>query len=138
MDGIPRRFRSVIYIIIAVVALIMEIVFSKIWGGIGCALAIAGALLLGQGLIMNIYYKKKQHLDIRGFWVEIMKISVAPLVLTLLFFVIIHYLVPIDSWKSLCIYIIAFSAFLLPLLYIFSMNEYERTMVKQILNRFKK
>ena len=48
------RFRSLLYLAIAAVALILQIVFAKKWGGIGCAIAISGALLLGQGLIMNI------------------------------------------------------------------------------------
>ena len=65
------RFRSLLYIGIAAVALVFEIVLSKMFGGIGCAAAIAGALILGQGVIMNIYYCRVQHIDIAHFWFEI-------------------------------------------------------------------
>ena len=50
------KFRCLLYFVISLFALVAEIILAKKWGEIGCASAIAGALLLGQGLIMNIYY----------------------------------------------------------------------------------
>ena len=73
------KFRSLLYIVIAVVSLVFQIVLAKQYSGFGCAIAIAGALFLGQGLIMNIYYLTKQGLDIISFWKEIGKMSVVPL-----------------------------------------------------------
>ena len=58
------KFRSILYIIIAVVSLAFQVVLAKKYDGIGCGIAISGALLLGQGLIMNIYYKIRQRIDI--------------------------------------------------------------------------
>ena len=123
------KFRSLLYILIAVVALAFQIVLAKKYGGIGCAVAVAGALLLGQGLIMNIYYSKKQKINIGKFWKEILKMSIVPFVLTLVsIYAIRHY--EIRSWHELALAILIFCAVYIPLFWLFSMNKYERDLVK--------
>lgn len=123
------RFRSLLYIGIAMAALICQIILAKRYGGIGCAIAVAGALLLGQGLIMNIYYSKKQGIDIAKFWREILKMSIAPIVLTIVsIFAIRSY--DINSWGELVLAILIFCAVYIPLFWLFSMNEYERDLIK--------
>jgi len=120
------KFRSLLYLTIAIIALLAEILFSKMWGGIGCALAIAGALLLGQGLVMNIYYHTKQKINIILFWKEIVKMDVVPLVVSALFmFAISRYFV-IDSWLSLAFGILIYAIVYIPLFVFFSMNKYEK------------
>jgi Na+-driven multidrug efflux pump len=32
--------------------------FAKIWGGVGCAIGTALSLIVGNGIIMNIFYQK--------------------------------------------------------------------------------
>lgn len=75
------KFRSIAYIIIALGSLLMQIPLAKYYGSIGCACGIAIALILGQFIVMNIYYHKKQGLNIIKFWKEILKMSVIPLFL---------------------------------------------------------
>ena len=131
------KFRSLLYIGIAVVSLVFQIVLSKKYGGIGCAISIAGALLLGQGLVMNIYYCKKQELDILHFWKEILKMSVVPIILIF----VANYLLPnfvLDSWVKLSFAIGIFVVIYIPLFWIFSMNKYEHDLfikpIKTIIN----
>ena len=50
------KFRSLLYLAIALAALVAEYLMAKILGGVGCAIAISGALFVGQRVIMNIYY----------------------------------------------------------------------------------
>lgn len=123
------KFRSLLYIVIALVALAFQIVLAKQYGGIGCAVAIAGALLLGQGLIMNIYYSKKQGINIGRFWKEILKMSIVPIVLTTAsIFTISNY--DINSWGELTLAILIFCIVYIPLFWVFSMNKYERDLIK--------
>lgn len=124
------RFRSLLYIAIAIFALVLQFVFAKLWGGVGCAVAIAGALLLGQGLIMNVYYRQKQNLDIARFWGEIIKMDIVPLLLSAVFMAILHY-VEIDSWISLICGIALYMLIYIPLFYLFSMNTSERELIIQ-------
>lgn len=73
------KFRSIAYIIIAVGSLLLQIPLAKFYGSIGCAWGIAIALILGQFIVMNIYYHKKQGLNIIKFWKEILKMSIIPI-----------------------------------------------------------
>ena len=132
------KFRSLLYVGIALVALVLQIAFAKRYGGIGCAIAIAGALLIGQGLVMNIYYSKKQGINIGKFWAEILKMSILPIVLTTTsIFTISNY--DINSWGELALAILIFSIVYIPLFWVFSMNKYERDLIKtpilKIINR---
>lgn len=128
------KFRSLLYIGIAVMALVFQIVLAQKYGGIGCAVAVAGALILGQGVIMNIYYSKKQGLDIAKFWKEIMRMSIVPIVLSAIsIFVIRHF--EISSWSKLILAILMFCAVYVPLFWFFSMNKYERELLSAPINK---
>lgn len=123
------KFRSLLYIGIAVVAFAFQIVLAKLYGEIGCAIAVAGALLLGQGLIMNIYYSKKQGINIIKFWKEILKMSLVPIALTIAsIYVMRNY--DINNWGELALAILIFCAVYIPLFWSCSMNKYERDLIK--------
>lgn len=119
------RFRSLLYIVIAVLSLVCQIAMAKQYGGVGCAIAIAGALFLGQGLIMNIYYHCKQDLDIVSFWWEILKMSIVPFALCVGFVCLLSN-VRLNSWSSLGLAIVLFIVVYCPLFFCFSMNHFER------------
>lgn len=127
------KFRSLLYIAIASVSLVFQIILAKPLGGMGCAIAVAGALFLGQGLIMNIYYQKKQKLDIRSFWIEICKMSVVPIVMCLCSIFILRNHI-LDGWLSLVVSILIFIIVYIPLFYCFSMNQSERDLFIKPLN----
>lgn len=132
------KFRSLLYLAISLVSLGAQIPLAKYYGGIGCACAIAGALVLGQIIVMNIYYQVRQKIDIVGFWLEIAKMSVVPAALTVAaYYALLQY--SLDSVPKLiagiCVYLVVY----LPLFFKFSMNQYERDLIlkpiKKILKR---
>lgn len=122
------KFRSLLYIGISAIALVLQIVFAKKWGGIGCAVAISGVLILGQGFIMNIYYAKVQKLDIVIFWKEIVRMAIVPAMITGVSLLVKSYVV-IDTWSKLALCIMFFSVVYLPLFWKISMNESERVLL---------
>lgn len=122
------RFRSILYVIIAVISLVFQIVLAKEYNGIGCAIAISGALLLGQGLIMNIYYKIRQRIDIIRFWKEILKMSYVPIFLTILGLYVVKH-IELLKLPSILIAIIVFTIIYIILFWNFSMSGYERGLV---------
>ena len=128
------KFRSILYIVISLIALSLQVVFTKKWGGIGCAIAISGALLLGQGLIMNIYYSRKQGLDIAGFWKEISKMSITPILLVLCFITFFKYVI-LDSWIKLIVAILIYSVMYILLFWKICMNQYEKNLLQVTLRR---
>lgn len=122
------KFRSVLYIIIALVSLAMQIVLTRYFGGIGCAMGVSGALVVGQILIMNVYYRRRQELDIKTFWKEISKMSIIPLVLIFSSMMVIRHIFVLDSWGKLILGIAAFSLVYIPLFFRFSMTDDERNL----------
>lgn len=122
------KFRSVLYIIIALVSLAMQIVLTRFFGGIGCAMGVSGALVVGQILIMNVYYRRRQDLDIKTFWKEISKMSIIPIVLIFSSMLVIRHFFALDSWGKLVLGIAAFSLVYIPLFFRFSMTDDERNL----------
>lgn len=122
------KFRSVLYIIIALVSLAMQIVLTRYFGGIGCAMGVSGALVVGQILIMNVYYRRRQDLDIKTFWKEISKMSIIPIVLIFSSMLVIRHIFALDSWGKLILGIAAFSLVYIPLFFRFSMTDEERNL----------
>lgn len=122
------KFRSILYIIIALVSLAMQIVLTRFFGGIGCAMGVSGALVVGQILIMNVYYRRRQDLDIKTFWKEISKMSIIPIILIFSSMLVIRHFFALDSWGKLILGIAAFSLVYIPLFFRFSMTDDERNL----------
>lgn len=133
------RFRSLVYIFIALLSLVFQIVLSKLYGGIGCAIAISGALIVGQVIVMNIYYYRVQQIDIYSFWCAVAKMSIIPIMLCIATFVATHY-IEFNTIPRLAGGVFAFSIVYLLLFWRFGMNQYERDLfwspIQNLKNRF--
>lgn len=120
-----QKFRSLIYLAIAAVSLLLQIFVTPKYGAVGCACVIASTLFVGQWLVMNVYYHIRQHIDICQFWRQIAGMAITPLLITAIGIVIVNRFT-VDSWCRLGVGIIAFMACYIPLFWRFSMNAYER------------
>jgi len=122
------KFRSLLYIVIATLSLGVQIPLSKTLGGIGCAIGVAAAMIIGQILIMNIYYKRIQKINIIEFWKEICKMSFVPVIMGILTnFLLTNIL--LDSILKLGIGILLFSIVYIPVYWLTSMNQYEKDLI---------
>lgn len=130
------KFRALVYITIAAFSLVTQLLLVKQFGGIGCAIAIGSSLLIGHVVVMNIYYYKKQRIDIPKFWKEIGKMSVTPIVLGGITYLILGYL-ELTTVLSLALGIGLFAAIYIPTFWVVSMNNYERDLLYQPLNKVK-
>ncbi len=119
------KFRSLLYLVIALVSLYFQFVLAKRYGGLGCAIAISAALLVGQGLIMNVYYHYRQGLDLVLFWKEIGRMSVVPIIMCVSTLWLIRDAIW-DSWFQLGLAIVVYVLVYLPLFFRFAMNQSER------------
>lgn len=135
------KFRSIIYIVIAVASLCISIPLARLYSGIGCAVGTALALIAGQVIAMNIYYYRVIHIDIPTFWKEIGKMSFCPLVIGTLFYYLLK-VYEIDAVWMLVIGIILFTIVYIPLFWFVGMNAYERELfispVRKITNRIRR
>ncbi len=134
-----HRFRSIVYIIIAVINVALSIPLAYKFGGFGAACATGFGTFLGQILTMNWFYYKKIGLDIPGYWKETLKITAVIVPVAFVGWGIS--LIPI--WNSgalsgwfgfllLCfIYLIVF--FVAGWMFIF--NKYERNLISEMIKR---
>lgn len=70
-------FRARVYFFVGIFNLCLAIPLAIKYGGIGCAFATGLAMFLGNGLVMNWFYSTQIGLDIKRFWQQIAKITVA-------------------------------------------------------------
>ncbi len=135
------KFRSLLYLAISTISLAMQIIFSRHWGAIGCAVAIGGALVAGQWIVMNIYYAKSQRLNIARFWHEIGKMMVIPVIFTTSGLLTCRF-VDYTTIYHLILGMLLFSIMYIPAFWKFSMNQDERCTltapVNALITRLKK
>jgi O-antigen/teichoic acid export membrane protein len=125
-----HQFRSVVYLIIAILNVISTYLVVPTLGIIGAALCSCVSYLLGQGLIMNIYYYKVTGLDIPLFWKNILKMAIIP-GLMLVAGLLLKQLVALDNWLTFFAGVILYTAVYLILMYLFAMNDYEKDIVRK-------
>ena len=70
-----HRTRAVIYLIMAFINIIISIPLAIKYKAVGSAIGTAISLLVANGLIMNIYYRKVIGIDIIRFWKNIVGMS---------------------------------------------------------------
>ena len=70
-------FRAKIYLLTGVLNLVLAIPLGIKFGGIGCAVATGFSMLMGNGIVMNYFYKKYIGLDIPAFWKQIGQITIS-------------------------------------------------------------
>ena len=123
-----HQFRSIVYLIIAIANVISTYLIVPYMGIIGAALCSCISYLLGQGLIMNIYYYKVTGLNIPLFWKNILKMGIVPagmLVMGIMF----SHIVKIDNWLTFFTGVVTFTVIYALLMYRFSMNNYEKDII---------
>lgn len=123
-----QRYRSIILLTVGAASLFLQVILSKVYGAIGCAAAVGVANFIGQGVILNYYYHKHQHLEIDLFWKEIAKMTVAPAVLTIAAYFVFP-LSQIDSFTELFGWIAAYCLVFLPVTWRFSLRSDERRLL---------
>jgi len=135
-----QKFRSLVYLAIAVCSLAGQILISPHFGAFGCAAVIGMTLFIGQWLIMNIYYYVKQKISILRFWKQIIAMAVVPAIVSCMGVLVCGFF-QINSWYALGTAIFIFLIVYCPLFYLFSMNSYERLqlliLVRAVLNKIR-
>ncbi|KAF5082679.1 Polysaccharide biosynthesis protein [anaerobic digester metagenome] len=123
-----HKFRTVVYLLIAVGNILVSIPLTAKYGGIGAAFGTACALIIGNGLVMNWYYDKKVGLDIKYFWAQINRFIpslLIPIVTGIIMFISVD-LFKLESF-ILCgfIYVLFFCLSM----WFFGMNQYEKDLL---------
>lgn len=127
-----HKFRSILYLCVAVLCIVLCIPLIKVYGAYGCALATAFALSFGNLVVINWYYHKKMGLNIVRFWKEILGIFFPVSMLGLLTYFMLSLVPEISSYRMLLPSMLAYVAVYFIVMYFFSFNEYEKGLVRKI------
>jgi O-antigen/teichoic acid export membrane protein len=123
-----QKFKTILYLIIAILNLLLSIILVRWWGAIGCAIATGISFTIGNVIIMNFYYWKKIGIDIPKFWNNILGMSF-PFFVSLIAGLILNYFVTAESWLVLIIKIVGFSFLNIFLIWFTAMNKYEKDLI---------
>ena len=127
-----HQFRSVIYLIIAICNVGISIPLASKWGAVGAAMGTAFSLLIGNGLIMNLFYHKALKINMLYFWKEILKTwkgFLLPAILAL----VIKQCVAFESMRIFLISAVLFIAVYCASILKLSCNSEERGLIFSIL-----
>lgn len=130
-------FRDVVYLIIAIVNVISTYFLVPSMGGIGAALCSAVSYIVGQGIIMNVYYYKVTGIDIPEFWKNIGQMSVVPAILLVLGLFITHK-IPNMGWGIFFVLVVVYSMLYVLGMYFFGMNQYEKDIIQKPIRKILK
>ena len=129
-----HAFRSTVYFIIAVANVVSTYLIIPYMGAIGAALCSGVSYLLGQGLIMNLFYWKKIGLDIPRFWGTILKMIPVPALMLLAGLFLRRYY-SINSWVVFFLLVAAYTVVYCAAMYGLEMNDYEKNLLLGKLKR---
>lgn len=123
-----QKFKTIISFIVALFNILLSVVLVQRWGVIGCAIATAISFILGNIIIINIYYWKKMDIDIPSFWFNISKMSF-PLFISIVVGVFFNNLLIANSWLILLLKMIIFTLIYIVITWFVSMNQYEKELI---------
>lgn len=123
-----HKFRSLVYLGIAVLNVVGTWFLMQSMGIIGAALMTGLALVIGQGFVMNWYYHKKTGLNMLRFWKEMLGIYLVPTLLCALT-LLLSRIVNFYDLLALIVGIVVYTVVYCVLNWIFIMNSYEKELV---------
>ena len=132
-----HQFRTIAYSIMAVLNLGISIILCKQYGAIGAACGTTIALLVANGLIMNVYYHVKVGIDIKSFWINILKLSKG-LIVPALFGVAYMKMSATTDMKQMMVFIPVYIVVYCCSMWIFGMNRYEKDLIRGPMQKVKR
>lgn len=131
-----HRFRSLLYTFIAIVNLLISIPLAKNFEGIGSAIGTGVSLIIGNGIIINIYYQKKVRINVIKFWKEIIKMTIPNIIPIVAIIELMHFF-PLYGYYNLIIFGGIYTILYCITCYFISMNNYEKDIINKILVKIK-
>ena len=129
-----HRFRSIVYLIMAVCNLILTVFLCKLYGATGAAVGTAISLVLANGFIMNWYYYKKLNINIPEFWKNIAKMILGMMPAFVVGLVIHRFFVISTIW-SLILFIFLYALVYFICVWFFSMDSYEKHLLSDLISK---
>lgn len=132
-----HRFKAIAAFLMTFVNVGVSIPLAQIYGGTGCAIGTALALVILNIFIMNFYYHFKVGLDMIKFWREIFKMT-AKFFIPVFIILIFIYFSEFSGLKYLLICGAIYSVIYVFISVKFIMNDYEKSLFGSLLSSLKR
>lgn len=132
-----NKFRALVYLFIAIFNVMGTWFMIQVWGIIGAAAMTAIAMFIGNGIVMNWYYKERMGINIIGFWKNVGKILIVPgvlWILTLCMSKIIDFYIIWNLLIGIFLFTLLYSVFN----WIYVMNADEKSILRNIILSLKR
>lgn len=125
-----HAFRSIMYLIISLLNFGISVLLTKQIGIIGAVIGTSISLVLGNIIIINIYYQKKVGLNIPRFFKEAFgRLLPAIILSTVIGYAFLY--IPVGGWLGLLVKGILFSAAYVVLMWMIGFNAYEKRLFSE-------
>lgn len=125
-----HKFRSIVYLIVAIINVVTTYLLVPVWGVIGAAFCSCISYIIGQGFIMNIYYYKVTGINIPLFWKNIVRMSYVPCAM-LLAGIIANKYTSLNNWGDFFTAVLVYTVIYCVSMYFGSLNQYEKDLIKK-------
>ena len=130
-----HKVKSLIYIGVSFLNLILTLYLVRIWGSIGCAIATCVGMLL-NAILNNLYYKYKLNLDMGYYWKEILKMVPSILGISIIGYGVKVLLRP-NNYITIGLFGIVFSIIYFGICWKFTFNKYEKDIIYKFIDKIK-
>ena len=123
-----HKVRSFVYFAMAICNVFISIPCIRYWGAQGAAIGTAITLIIFDCIVMNIYYHKYVGLDMRYYWVQILKF-VPAFVPIIIIEILLQHFFPSTGFAALIGQGIAYIAVFTVFMWMLGLNETEKRLV---------
>lgn len=127
-----HKFRSILLALIAIANIFVSIPLAKAYGGIGSAIGTSLSLIIGNIIILNIYYHKKVGINVIEFWKSIIKMTI-PMLIPIVAIVILMHFVTLHGYVNLIVFGGIYTILYCLTCYFLVMDDYEKNIVNKVL-----
>lgn len=131
-----QKIQFYVYLLIAFLTLVLSIPLVRLFNGVGAAVSVSTAIIIGEVFVMNWFYYKKMQIDILRFWMEMSKI-ILPIIIFTSLFSLFKLKFQIDDIQSLLIIVLIFMILYFPYIYYFGFNQYEKSIFESFIDKLK-
>jgi virulence factor mvin superfamily len=127
-----HKFRSILLALIAIANIFISIPLAKAYGGIGSAIGTSLSLIIGNIIILNIYYHKKVGINVIEFWKSIIKMTI-PMIIPIIAIVILMHFVKLHGYVNFIVFGGIYTILYCLTCYFLVMDDYEKNIVNKVL-----
>ncbi len=131
-----HKFAAIVNIIVAIINLIISVFLARWFGPVGSALG-TGIGIIVSIFIINLYYNFNMKLNMRKFWSNIFRLLIRYILLIIAIVLLMHFY-KIHGIANVFVYGSIYTVVYIIITYYLSFNEYEKKLVKNVIEKFRR